>query len=136
VNEVDQENKTVRLTSYDLPVPDPEGIRLREEQLQAKEEAEQANREMGDEAKLAELAAVLDNDEETMTQIKKMIDSYGNDVEFVNLKVSNLSILCIECFVVRNLALEGINHSLCHAFTSLHIVCPNCSPRMTRLNEL
>ncbi|KAG0288435.1 multisubstrate pseudouridine synthase 7 [Linnemannia gamsii] len=86
VNEVDQENNTVRLTSYDLPVPDPEGIRLREEQLQAKEDAEQANREMGDEAKLAELAAVLDNDEETMTQIKKMIDSYGNDVEFVNLK--------------------------------------------------
>lgn len=91
VNEVDQENKTVRLTSYDLPVPDPEGIRQREEQLQAKEDAEQANREMGDEAKLAELAAVLDNDEETMTQIKKMIDSYGNDVEFVNLKVGNLS---------------------------------------------
>ncbi|KAG9063739.1 multisubstrate pseudouridine synthase 7 [Linnemannia hyalina] len=86
VNEVDQENQTVRLTSYDLPVPDPEGIRLREEQLQAKEDAEQANREMGDEAKLAELAAVLDNDEETMTQIRKMLDSYGNDVEFVNLK--------------------------------------------------
>ncbi|KAF9142648.1 multisubstrate pseudouridine synthase 7 [Mortierella sp. GBA39] len=86
VNEVDQENQTVRLTSYDLPVPDPEGIRLREEQLQAKEDAEQANREMGDEAKLAELAAVLDNDEDTMTQVKKMLDSYGNDVEFVNLK--------------------------------------------------
>ncbi|KAH7056576.1 pseudouridine synthase [Linnemannia elongata] len=86
VNEVDQENQTVRLTSYDLPVPDPEGIRLREEQLQAKEDAEQANRELGDEAKLAELAAVLDNDEDTMTQIKKMLDSYGNDVEFVNLK--------------------------------------------------
>ncbi|KAF8948575.1 multisubstrate pseudouridine synthase 7 [Haplosporangium gracile] len=86
VNEVDQENQTVRLTSYDLPVPDPEGIRLREEQLQAKEDAEQANREMGDEAKLVELAAVLDNDEETMTQVKKMLDSYGNDVEFVNLK--------------------------------------------------
>ncbi|KAF9118439.1 multisubstrate pseudouridine synthase 7 [Mortierella sp. 14UC] len=86
VNEVDQENKTVRLTSYDLPVPDPEGIRLREEHLQAKEDAEQANREMGDEAKLTELADVLDNDEETMVQIKKMLDSYGNDVEFVNLK--------------------------------------------------
>ncbi|KAF9921445.1 multisubstrate pseudouridine synthase 7 [Linnemannia zychae] len=86
VNEVDQDNNTVRLTSFDLPVPDPEGIRLREEQLQAKEDAEQANRELDDETKLAELAAVLDNDEETMVQIKKMLDSFGNDVEFVNLK--------------------------------------------------
>jgi DNA-directed RNA polymerase specialized sigma subunit len=68
-------------------VPDPEKIRLREEHLQAKEDAEQANREMGDEAKLTELANVLDNDEETMAQIRKMLDSYGNDVEFVNLKV-------------------------------------------------
>ena len=89
MNEVDQENKTVRLTSYDLPVPDPEGIRLREERMQAQEDAEQANREMGDEAKLAELATVLDNDDETMAQVKKMLDSYGNDLEFVNLKVDN-----------------------------------------------
>ncbi|KAF9088692.1 multisubstrate pseudouridine synthase 7 [Mortierella sp. GBA35] len=86
VNEVDQENETVRLTSYDLPTPDPEGIRLRDERIQAQEDADQANKEMGDEVKLAELAAVLDHDEETMAQVKKMLDSYGNDVEFVNLK--------------------------------------------------
>ncbi|KAF9951330.1 multisubstrate pseudouridine synthase 7, partial [Mortierella alpina] len=86
VNEVDESNETVRLTSFDLPVPDPEGQRLREERMQAEEDAEQANRDMGDEAKLKELSEVLNDDAETVAQVKKMLDSYGNDVEFVNLK--------------------------------------------------
>ncbi|KAF9981010.1 multisubstrate pseudouridine synthase 7 [Mortierella antarctica] len=86
VNEVDESNETVRLTSFDLPVPDPEGQRLREERMQAEEDAEQANRDMGDEAKLKELSEVLNDDAETIAQVKKMLDSYGNDVEFVNLK--------------------------------------------------
>lgn len=87
VNEVDRENQAVHLTNYDLPQPDPENIKIRDQRIQEKEEKAQANMEMSDEDKLAELAAVLENDEETMAQVKKMLDSYGNDVEFVNLKV-------------------------------------------------
>ncbi|KAF9317316.1 multisubstrate pseudouridine synthase 7 [Podila horticola] len=86
VNEVDRENQAVHLTNYDLPQPDPENIKIRDQRIQEKEEKAQANMEMSDEDKLAELAAVLENDEETMAQVKKMLDSYGNDVEFVNLK--------------------------------------------------
>ncbi|KAG0250484.1 multisubstrate pseudouridine synthase 7 [Mortierella polycephala] len=86
VNEVDLQNNAVHLTSFELPVPDPEGARLRDERLQAKEDAEQANREMSDDAKLAELVTVLGDDADIMAQIKKMLDSYGNDLEFVNLK--------------------------------------------------
>lgn len=77
----------MHLTNYDLPQPDPENIKIRDQRIQEKEEKAQANKEMSDEDKLAELAAVLENDEETMVQVKKMLDSYGNDVEFVNLKV-------------------------------------------------
>ncbi|KAG0210613.1 multisubstrate pseudouridine synthase 7 [Mortierella sp. GBA30] len=86
VNEVDENNETVRLTSFDLPVPDPEGQRLRDERMQAQEDAEQANREMPDEDKLKELSEVLGDDAEIMAQIKKMLNSFGNDLEFVNLK--------------------------------------------------
>ncbi|GJJ69952.1 tRNA pseudouridine13 synthase [Entomortierella parvispora] len=86
VNEVDQDNQVVHLTSFDLPELDPEALKARDDKIQAKDDLEQANSEMDEAAKLAELAAVLDNDEETMAQIKKMLDSYGNDLEFVNLK--------------------------------------------------
>jgi DNA repair ATPase RecN len=88
VNEVDLENKTVHLTSFELPDLDPQAVKARDDKIQAKDDLEQANSEMDEAAKLAELAAVLDNDEEIMAQVKKMLDSYGNDVEFVNLKVS------------------------------------------------
>ncbi|KAF9427759.1 multisubstrate pseudouridine synthase 7 [Podila epigama] len=86
VNEVDLENETVVLKSFDLPVPDPESLKLRDQRIQEKELKEQANKEMSDEDKLTELSAVLENDVEIMAQVKKMLDSYGNDVEFVNLK--------------------------------------------------
>ncbi|KAF8927357.1 pseudouridine synthase [Dissophora ornata] len=86
VNEVDQENNTVRLTSYDVPIPDAEAEKSRQERAQAKEEAEQVNKEMPDEDKLKELAPLLGDDVEVLEQIKKMLDSYGNDLEFVNLK--------------------------------------------------
>ncbi|KAG0057689.1 multisubstrate pseudouridine synthase 7 [Gryganskiella cystojenkinii] len=86
VNEVDQDNQPVHLTTFDLPTLDAQAVKARDEQIQAKDDAEQATNEMSDEAKLAELAAVLNNDEEIMVQIRKMLDSYGNDLEFVNLK--------------------------------------------------
>ncbi|KAF9357562.1 multisubstrate pseudouridine synthase 7 [Mortierella sp. AD094] len=86
VNEVDLLNETVRLTSYELPVPNAEVAKLREERDQAKEDADQANRDMSDEDKLTELSILLGDDAETMTQVRKMLDSFGNDLEFVNLK--------------------------------------------------
>jgi len=92
VNEVDQDNQTVRLTSFELPELDPEALKARDDKIQAKDDLEQANSEMDEAAKLTELAAVLDNDEETMAQVKKMLDSYGNDLEFVNLKVTETSL--------------------------------------------
>ncbi|KAF9169788.1 multisubstrate pseudouridine synthase 7 [Mortierella sp. AD011] len=86
VNEVDLLNETVRLTSFEPPVPNAEAVKLREERDQAKEDADQANRDMSDEDKLGELSKLLGDDAETMAQIKKMLDSFGNDLEFVNLK--------------------------------------------------
>ncbi|KAF9116748.1 multisubstrate pseudouridine synthase 7 [Mortierella sp. AM989] len=86
VNEVDMQNETVRLTSYEVPTPNAEVAKLREDRDQAKEDAAQANRDMSDEDKLVELSALLANDEEIMAQIKKMLESFGNDLEFVNLK--------------------------------------------------
>ncbi|KAG0350362.1 pseudouridine synthase [Gamsiella multidivaricata] len=86
VNEVDQQNETVRLTSYDVPVPNADEVKLRQERDQAKEDAAQINRAVSDEDKLAELSQLLGDDAEVMDQIKKMLDSYGNDLEHVNLK--------------------------------------------------
>ncbi|KAF9585989.1 multisubstrate pseudouridine synthase 7 [Lunasporangiospora selenospora] len=86
VNEVDQENKVVHLTSFALPIPDPEGVKQREARIQAQEEAEQVNLSMSEESKLAELSKLVNDDQEIVSQIKKMLDSYGNDVESVILK--------------------------------------------------
>ncbi|KAG0319081.1 multisubstrate pseudouridine synthase 7 [Dissophora globulifera] len=86
VNEVDQQNETVHLTSYVVPQPTAEQEKLRQERDQAKEETEQVNRDLSDDDRLAELSALLEDDAETMAQIRKMLESYGNDVESVNLK--------------------------------------------------
>ncbi|KAI1316682.1 multisubstrate pseudouridine synthase 7 [Mortierella claussenii] len=86
VNEVDLQKETVRLTTYDVPIANAEEVKLRQERVQAKEDAEQVNRDMSDEDKFKELAVLLQDDEEILAQIKKMLDSYGNDLEFVNLK--------------------------------------------------
>ncbi|KAF9204827.1 multisubstrate pseudouridine synthase 7 [Haplosporangium sp. Z 27] len=86
VNEVDLQNETVRLTSYEQPVPNAEAVKLREEREQAKEDAELAKKEFSDDDKLAELSKILGDDAEIMAQIRKMLDSFGNDLEFVNLK--------------------------------------------------
>ncbi|KAK3818582.1 MAG: pseudouridine synthase [Benniella sp.] len=77
VNEVDQQNDTVRLTSYDLPTSSTD---------QVKDGAEQSNVELSQEEKLAELSALLGGDTEVMEQITKMLNSQGHDQEFVSLK--------------------------------------------------
>ncbi|KAF9436829.1 multisubstrate pseudouridine synthase 7 [Entomortierella beljakovae] len=68
VNEVDLDNNTVQLTSYEQPLPIAEVVKLNEERELAREDADQANKELSDEVKLAELSILLGNDEEIMTQ--------------------------------------------------------------------
>ncbi|ORZ05755.1 pseudouridine synthase [Lobosporangium transversale] len=84
VNEIDLENTCVRLTSHEIPI-------AKESVGKDKLEAEGGeklinNSNMSDEDKLNELSVLLKDDEEIMSQIKKMLDSSGNDLESVNLK--------------------------------------------------
>ncbi|KAG0254418.1 multisubstrate pseudouridine synthase 7 [Actinomortierella ambigua] len=95
VNEVDLDNNVVHLTSYDLPTLSAEAQQKREQRREEDEAKEKANSAMDDGARLGELAELLGcsaegnnggGDDDVMGQIKKMLETNGTEVEFVNLK--------------------------------------------------